>query len=95
MLDNLLKFLEDKKILILGFGKEGKSSFHLIRRHFKEKQIYIADKNEQLEEVVLKEEEKYNKNLDKIELISGEHYLKNLDQYDIILKTPRNLFERY
>ena len=34
MLSNLLKFLEDKKILILGYGIEGKSTYAFIRKNF-------------------------------------------------------------
>ena len=33
-------------IAILGFGKEGKSTYNFIRRHLQEKQITILDKND-------------------------------------------------
>ena len=46
MIKDLIKYLEDKKILILGFGLEGQSTYKLIRKHLKEKIIYIADKEE-------------------------------------------------
>ena len=31
MLNNLLRYLDDKKILILGFGKEGVSTYKFIK----------------------------------------------------------------
>ena len=35
MLEELLKYLANKKILILGYGKEGKSTYKFIRKHFR------------------------------------------------------------
>jgi len=37
--------LENKKVLILGLGKEGKSSLRFLKKHFKNIEIGIADKN--------------------------------------------------
>lgn len=76
MKNRLLKFLENKKILILGFGREGKSTYNFIRNNFKDMYLYVADQNE----VILDD--------DKISIISGEGYLDNLNDYDIIIKTP-------
>ena len=89
MLEELLKFLEDKKILILGFGMEGQASYSFMRRHFKDKKIYIAD------QVVIDENLNDNtKNAYKdeknglVEFNFGNKYLDNLENYDLILKTP-------
>lgn len=41
-----LNKLEDKKILILGFGREGKATFNFLKKHFPEKKIGIADKSD-------------------------------------------------
>lgn len=92
MLEELLKFLEDKKILILGFGREGKASYNLIRRHFPKKKLYIADKDTKVKEVVLNLESKFG-NKDLVELILGENYLDSLEEYEIILKTPGQSFK--
>ena len=46
MLEELLDFLKDKKILILGFGIEGKASYNFLRRNFPNKKIYISDKKD-------------------------------------------------
>ena len=32
-MNELIEFLKNKKILILGFGKEGKSTYKFIRKH--------------------------------------------------------------
>ena len=45
MLKDLLNYLENKSILILGFGMEGESSYRFLRKHFPEKNLFIADKN--------------------------------------------------
>lgn len=83
MLDEMLNFLEPQKILILGMGIEGKATYHFLRNHFPEKQLFIADKNEDIGEKnpVLKKD----KNL---EIVVGENYLKGLENYDLIMKTP-------
>ena len=33
------EFLKDKKIVILGFGRQGRATFQYIRKHFPNKQI--------------------------------------------------------
>ena len=45
----LMNYLKDKKIIILGFGREGKSTYKLIRNYLKNKLIYIADQKENFE----------------------------------------------
>ena len=80
MIDKLLEYLENKKILILGFGKEGISTYKFIRKHFQNKKIYIADKTNANEEIILKD-----KNVD---INFGDNYLDNLKDFDIIMKTP-------
>lgn len=77
MINELIKYFEDKKILILGFGMEGKSTYNFIRKFFPNKKLYIADKNSNLEI------EDSN-----IQINCGETYLENLKDYDIIMKSP-------
>ncbi|MCL1850552.1 MAG: hypothetical protein FWF70_03990, partial [Bacteroidetes bacterium] len=72
----IIDFIKDKKIAILGFGREGKSSLNFIRNHLPDKQLYIHDKNS------------IEINDDNVSIVSGENYLQNLNDYDIILKTP-------
>ena len=54
MIKDLIKFLENKKILILGFGLEGQSTYKFIRKYLRDQTIYIADKRENFNEQLLK-----------------------------------------
>lgn len=83
MINKLIDYLKDKKILILGFGTEGQSTYKLIRKYLKEKELYIADKQEYFYE-------KYEMLTDDVnaKFISGEKYLENLENYDLIIKSP-------
>lgn len=83
MLEKLLEFLEDKKILILGVGIEGKSTYDFLRRNFPEKKLFIADKSTNL----LEKYPEFMEDMD-LELSMGEQYLNGIKEYDLIIKTP-------
>jgi len=76
---------EGKNILILGFGREGQSTYQFLKKHIKNLNIAIADK---------KECEKWDSRArhlikkDNPTVICGEEYLKNLEKYEVIFKTP-------
>lgn len=72
-----IKKLEDKKILILGFGKEGRDTFSFLRKIFPDKVLGIADK------------EKISGLRDKKVIIySGKRYLDRINDYDLVFKSP-------
>lgn len=73
-----LEELKNKRVLILGFGREGRDTFLFLRRMFPNKIIGIADKNEKI-----KNEEFCN-----TAWHLGFNYLKSLKDYDVIIKTP-------
>lgn len=79
----LLEYLRDKKIVILGFGLEGKSTYKFIRKYFKDKKIYIATKEDNIDNKY-----EFLKEDNNVEIICGENYLKGLENYDIIMKSP-------
>ncbi len=83
MLEKLLNYLENKKILILGFGKEGESSYLFLRKHFPEKKLEIVDKN-----MNLLTEKPYLLEDINVEVVLGEDYFRDIDYFDIVLKTP-------
>ena len=77
-----LKELEDKKILILGFGREGRDTFKFLRKLFPKGVIGIADRLE-FKNLKLK-----IKNYKNIRWHLGTNYLKALKNYDVIIKSP-------
>src|SRR3989344_5245588 len=82
----LISELQDKQILILGFGREGQDSFLFLREKFPEKSIGIADQKE-FEE--LSPEAKLLLNKDrKVVLYVGDSYVKQLNKYDVVIKSP-------
>ncbi len=83
MIKELLRFLEDKTILILGFGIEGQSSYAFLRKHFPHKQLTIADKK-----ISLLEEFPFLREDTNMAFCLGEDYLKGMENFDVILKTP-------
>jgi UDP-N-acetylmuramoylalanine--D-glutamate ligase len=75
MLDIISKLIRGKKVLILGFGKEGKSTFNLLKRVGTFSDIGIADINEP----------KVGSN---VSLFYGDNYLESICKYDIVFKSP-------
>jgi len=78
--------LKDKKILILGLGREGVDTFKFLRKIFPKKELGIGDR---LELRSLKSE--VRSLIEKDERVKphlGENYLKALKDYDIIIKSP-------
>jgi len=82
----LISDLKDKKILILGFGREGQDSFLFLRKKFPDKMIGIADKLE-YDELPL-ETQKLLKNDKRVVFYLNSDYLKAIKKYELIIKTP-------
>ncbi len=80
----IIKELQDKKIVILGFGREGRSSYEWIRKHLPKQKLTIADQSDLA----------WNYTDENVELICGEHYIQGLNQYDLILKSPGISFSK-
>ena len=83
MITDLINYFKGKKILILGFGREGQSTYKLIRKYIETQHLYIADQKEHFEENF-----NYLKADKNVSFISGDNYLSNLEYYDIIMKSP-------
>lgn len=74
--EEIVKKLTGKNIAILGFGKEGKSTFNFIRKHLPDIPLTILDKAS----ITVDD--------DKVTIVSGDDYLNNLEKYDLIIKSP-------
>lgn len=75
-----LSELKDKKVLVLGLGREGMDNLKFLRKMFPKKILGIADKNSKLKNQKSK--------LKKVRWHFGEDYLKAIKDYDIIIKSP-------
>lgn len=75
-MSRIIEYIKEKNVLILGFGREGISTYNYIRKHLPEKKLTIADKND----IKLQDEN--------VELISGDDYLSCLSQFDLVFKSP-------
>lgn len=80
MYRKIINKIKDKNVAILGFGKEGISTYKFIRRHLNQK-LTIIDKNEKIKE------NEILSNDNNIEFVLGNKYLDNLDKYDLIIKS--------
>lgn len=84
MINNIINFIENKnKVLILGFGREGKSTYKLIRKYLKNKKLTIADNN-----LNLINDNKELSSDSNLKFVLGNSYLDNLNDYDLIIKSP-------
>lgn len=81
-----LRELKNRKILILGFGKEGKDSYLALRKLFAKKVLAVAD--EKTLEKLPPRTQKILKSDQRLKLHLGRNYLKHVKNYDLIIKTP-------
>lgn len=84
--DYIKSYTEGKSVCILGFGREGKSTYNILKKYCNPVQIAISDLNNI--------DRKVNDLPEEIELISGKNYQKCLDNFDIVFKSPGIVLER-
>ncbi|MBI3341800.1 UDP-N-acetylmuramoyl-L-alanine--D-glutamate ligase [Candidatus Curtissbacteria bacterium] len=82
----MFEYLNGKKIIVLGIGKEGLSTLNFLRSKLKNISIAVAD--EQPLEKLSKDAQVVIKNDPSIELCLGKDYLKDIEKYDLVFKTP-------
>lgn len=78
---HIIEKLAQKSCLILGFGREGKSSYRFLRSKFPDKEIVVADGNTNLDIA-----EYQNDN--RCKFILGVDYLSTINQFEMVIKTP-------
>lgn len=77
MYQQLIDHLKNKRIVLLGMGREGHSTYNFIRRYLPEQKLIIADaKQVELD------------NDPNVEFVCGDGYLGAIDRADIVIKTP-------
>ena len=79
MIESICRRLSGKRILIAGFGREGKSTLRFLQQYMPEAIVGIADKNESAFQDL--DKERYS-------LYFGDDYLKASSDYDVVIKTP-------
>ena len=79
MIDFIFKRLRGKKILVAGYGREGKSTLRFLQKFLPNAVVGIADKNESATQDLDK---------DRFKIYSGDGYLDASSDYDIVIKTP-------
>lgn len=77
MVETIRRLISGKKIVILGFGREGKSTYQLLERAGGYKELAIADLNPIKDTLP-----------DYVHCICGEDYQDCLNDYDIVFKSP-------
>jgi UDP-N-acetylmuramoyl-L-alanine---L-glutamate ligase len=82
MTDQIIYALQDKSILILGFGKEGRSSLGFIQSRLPGAMLGIADRNS------IPDEAELMANNPGLKVFTGNDYLRRLDDYDVVIKSP-------
>ena len=81
MYEKIVLELENKHIAILGFGREGKSTYRFIEKHCKFTKVSILDMNDIRDD--------FNQEFKKeVDFVIGDNYLDNLEKYDLIIKSP-------
>ncbi len=80
MKQGIISELKERKILILGFGKEGRSTYEFIKNNVQVSEVIIADKNTIYEQEVLEKEG--------AKVYTGDNYLDIMSEAEIVIKSP-------
>lgn len=79
MIENIVNRLNDKHILILGFGREGKSTLRFVQKFVSYASVAVADRNDAALQPV--------RELG-LPCFGGDDYLNAVNNFDIVIKTP-------
>jgi len=82
MLNLIRERFADKSIVLLGFGREGQSTYSELRKVFPEKLLAIADRSDGVRENALILHDT------NVRFITGTGYLDHLNEYDVIFRSP-------
>ena len=88
MFDSIINRLKDKRILVLGFGREGKSTLRFLHNYLPQNEIGVADKNALAFDSWTLSEVEVPAAASQLHFHSGDDYLQSIYDYDIVIKTP-------
>lgn len=95
MIEDIRKRIENKRVLILGFGREGKSTLKLFLSAGGARELAIGDVKEISLSALLDSDEAFTgMDLSGIALHCGEEYQKVIDDYDMVMKSPGIVLEK-
>lgn len=80
-------YTNGKSVCILGFGREGKSTYRILSEYCSPLKIAIADLNSI--------DREKNSLPDCVELITGEAYQSCLDSFDLVFKSPGIVLDKH
>ncbi len=78
--EGFVDFIRDKSVLIMGFGREGKSTYNYIRKYLPNKALTVCDQTTLMDETLLADEH--------CALVCGYDYMNVINDYDIVFKSP-------
>ncbi|MDO9254442.1 MAG: UDP-N-acetylmuramoyl-L-alanine--D-glutamate ligase [Bacteroidales bacterium] len=82
-MNELIKTLfENKSLALLGFGREGRSTYKLIRKVFPIKTLTIIDENDKVKN------DEILRNDPNLQFISGKDCMQHIDEFDAAIKSP-------
>lgn len=83
-MQKIIEELKNKRIVILGFGREGKSTYEFLRRNLGQINLDVIDENID----ILSDENKIYYEDMNLNVIKTHEYIELLKEYDIIFKSP-------
>ena len=83
VIERIEPWIKGKRVLLLGFGREGQSTYHILKQLGTYEKLDIAD---MLSPKHLPDEE--------VLWITGPDYQKCLDNYDVVFKSPGIVLEK-
>ena len=79
MFEKITERLRGRRVLILGFGREGQSTLRFLQRYLPDTPVTVADRNEAALEPLQRQG---------IPTIGGTGYLDEINGFDVVVKTP-------
>lgn len=83
----LKNYTENKSVCILGFGREGKSTYRLLKKYCNCKSVTICDLN--------KVDRKAEHISESVEIVTGENYQEDLNRFDMVFKSPGIVMKKH